>query len=189
MVVVVIIATVGALGAGMMRRAINGSTEPSFARAAMQVMHEARHSVMTTGRAARVRIVLPSGAPVQLVSEVLDPADSTKTNWLTIATTNAPPLMEFCQPAVGVNLTTTGTPTCPITSSMNTIVCFAPNGRVNLTTSATACPGTGSATASMPSSGGGATVYFRGTQSTNNDVKYKLVVWGLTGLPKLVDSW
>ena len=188
MVVVVIIATIGAMGAVMMRRSISGAAGPSFARTVVAVVHEARHAAMTTGRAARVRIVPGSGTPTQIVSEVLDPTDGTRTTWLPNGTSVAPLRIEFCEPATAVNLTT-ATPTCPITTSMNTVLCFAANGRVNLTDAATACPGTGSSTASLPSTGTGATIYFRGTQMSNNDVKYKLVVWGLTGLPKLTDQW
>ncbi len=188
LVVIVIVGTVGAMGASLIRRNVSAESGPAFARSLVSVFHEARHAAMTTGRASRIRIVPNTGAPTQVVSEVLDPTDATKSIWLLNGTTTAPSHIQFCEPAAGVVLSTV-TPTCPLTTAMNTTLCLDANGKVNLTSSATACPGTGSATAAAPVAGTGATIYFRGTRELNNDVKYKLVVWGLTGLPKLIDAW
>ena len=190
MIVVAIIAGVGAMGASMYRRAVSGSTSPAFARSFVSFVHEARHAAMTTGRPSRLRIV--PGTTINpatvIFSEVLDPADATKSNWLANGQATAPIRIEFCQPASGVSLVS-ATPTCPITAAMNTTLCIASNGRVNLAATGGTCPGTGSAAASQPASGTGATLYFQGTQEQRNDVQYKLLVWGLTGLPKLVDRW
>jgi prepilin-type N-terminal cleavage/methylation domain-containing protein len=189
MVVVTIIATVGALGAVMLRGAVSSAAAPSFARSLITVMHAARHAAITTSRTARVRIVpAANGVGATFVSEGLDPADATKTTWQANGTTQSPVRVDICDLATGVSLAT-ATPGCPIGAAANTILCFSPNGRVNLTDTSTACPGTGSAAATNPTTGTGATLYFRGVQNGNQQNKYKIVVWGLTGLPKLIDSW
>jgi prepilin-type N-terminal cleavage/methylation domain-containing protein len=186
MVVVVIIGTVGAMGALLVRRALNANKAPAFARTFLSTVHEARHSAIANGMPARIRIVASN--PMTVVSEVLSPNDTTKSNWIETVTVTVPAMVEFCRMSASV-VTTTTTPTCPITSTVKTILCFSPNGRVNTTTTTTPCPGTGSAGATTPSSGTGATVYFRGKQEGNRDVTYKMMIWGLTGLPKMVDQW
>ena len=189
MVAVAIVSTVGAMGTVVYRRAVSGATSPAFARSFVTLVHEARHRAMTLGRSTRLRIVPGStGLATVIRSEVLDPADATNSTWLVNTSTSAPLRIEFCEPAVGVSLVS-ATPTCPITTAMNSTLCIAPNGRASLAATGGVCPGTGSATASQPSTGAGATIYFRGTQEQRNDVRYKVLVWGLTGLPKLVDQW
>jgi len=59
------------------------------------------------------------------------------------------------------------------------VLCFFPNGRVTLR-SDTNCPTT------SPVTGGGVTLYF---DNKSADKKYKVVVWGLTGMAKLIDTW
>ena len=83
--------------------------------------------------------------------------------------------MQLCQPDASVQLGGV-TPACPLSSA--SILCFSPNGRVNLV--AATCPTT------SPASGSGATLYFA---TTAHDKKYRLIVWGLTGMPKLLDQW
>ena len=58
-----------------------------------------------------------------------------------------------------------------------TPICFSPNGRVNQLAT---CPTTSQST------GNGATIFF---DTKAGDKKYRLVVWGLTGMPKLMDQW
>jgi prepilin-type N-terminal cleavage/methylation domain-containing protein len=186
MVVVVIIGTVGAMGAVLVRRALNANKAPAFARTFLSTVHEARHAAIANGMPARLRIV-PNN-PMTVVSEVLSPNDSTKSTWIETVTVTVPAMVEFCQSTASV-VTASTTPTCPITALMNTVICFAPNGRINLTDTSTACPGTGSSSATTPSSGTGATLFFRGKQEGNRDVTYKMMIWGLTGLPKMVDQW
>jgi prepilin-type N-terminal cleavage/methylation domain-containing protein len=190
MVVVAIMGTVGAMGTILVRRALNANKAPAFARTFISVVHETRHAALTNGTSARLRIVPGTTTPTQIYSELLDPGDSSKSSWLLNGVTNSPILVQFCQPTASV-VTATASPTCPLTTSMNTVVCFSPNGRVNLTTysPSTPCPGTGSSSATTTSTGTGATLYFRGTQESNNDVQYKVMIWGLTGLPRLVDQW
>ncbi len=186
MVVVVIIGTVGAMGALLVRRALNANKAPAFARTLISAMHEARHSAISEGRPSRITIV--PGSPMKILSERIDTNDPNRTSWIEMQTVYVPAMVEMCQMTASV-VTASATPTCPITSSMNTRICFASNGRVNLTDTSTNCPGTGSSTATSPSTGTGATVFFRGTQESNNDVKYKIMVWGLTGLPRMTDQW
>jgi prepilin-type N-terminal cleavage/methylation domain-containing protein len=187
MVVVAIIGTVGAMGALLVRRALNANKAPSFARNFLSIIHETRHAAFASGRAARLTID-PSTAPMTITSEVLDPSDTARTTWLANGKISVPHMVQFCTSTASV-VQSAATPTCPMPSTGNTRICFAPNGRINLTTNTGACPGTGSSTATSPSTGTGATLYFRGTQETNNDVKYKIMIWGLTGLPRMTDQW
>jgi prepilin-type N-terminal cleavage/methylation domain-containing protein len=187
MVVVAIIGTIGAMGALLVRRALNANKAPSFARNFLSMVHETRHAAFANGRATRLTIDT-TVTPMVIYSEILDPSDANKSTWLPNGKTTLPAMVQFCQPTASV-VQIAASPTCPITTTMNRRVCFAPNGRVNLTTDSVACPGTGSSTATTPSSGTGATLYFRGTQESNNDVTYKIMIWGLTGLPRMADQW
>jgi len=66
-----------------------------------------------------------------------------------------------------------------LTTANEGSVCFAPNGNVSVTTGAAApCPGTPARS--------GATLF---TRTFDNYNRYKLVIWGLTGLSKLISTW
>ncbi len=68
---------------------------------------------------------------------------------------------------------TTGTPTCPIAAA--TAICFLPNGTVTVSSNE-ACPGAGH----------GATIYVK---TIDDKKKFKIPIFGLTGLPRLTDTW
>lgn len=173
MIVVAIIGLVGSLAARLYSRGVRGEAAPSFARTLMSTMLEARHTALTLGRASRVTLT-PGTPAMRVVTDQWDPSTST---WVTQGTVWVPSSLQLCQPDASVQLGSVS-PACPITTSSTNIVCFAPNGRVNLV--AANCPTT------SPSNGTGATLYF---STTAGDKKYRLVVWGLTGMPKLIDQW
>jgi len=79
-------------------------------------------------------------------------------------------------PDASTVITTKATPTCPIAST--TYICISPNGYVNKVDDGACNDSVGSGT--------GATLYM---QTSDAQTKYKVMIWGLTGLPKLVDTW
>jgi prepilin-type N-terminal cleavage/methylation domain-containing protein len=175
MVVVTIVALVGALAARMYSRGVSGEAAPAFARSLLSTMLEARHSALALGRATRVTLT-PSAPAMRVVTDAWDPASA---SWQTQMTLMVPSSLQLCAPDASIQLGPVS-PSCPLNATQANIVCFAANGRVNLTTAAVGC-----ATAS-PSSGTGATLYVR---SANGDKKYRMLIWGLTGMVKLIDQW
>jgi prepilin-type N-terminal cleavage/methylation domain-containing protein len=175
MVVVAIVGVVGALAARMYSRGVTGEAAPAFARSLMSTMLEARHSALALGRATRVTL-LPSSPAMRVVSEAWDPTSAT---WLAQTSLSVPSSLQLCTPDASVQLGAV-TPICPLPATQTTLVCFAPNGRVNLVAASTGCP------TSSPSTGSGTTLYVR---SSRGDKQYRLVIWGLTGMVKLIDQW
>jgi prepilin-type N-terminal cleavage/methylation domain-containing protein len=175
MAVVAIVGVVGALAARMYTRGVSGQAAPAFARSLMSTLLEARHAALALGRPTRVTLV-PSTPAMRVVT---DAWDATAAAWVTQTTVTVPSSLQLCAPDASVQLGTVA-PSCPLTATAAGLVCFAANGRVNLATSAAGCPTT------TPSSGSGATLYVR---SSNGDKKYRVLVWGLTGMVKLVDRW
>jgi type II secretory pathway pseudopilin PulG len=173
MVVVAIIGIVAALGVRMYSRGVSGETAPAFARSLLSTMLEARHSALALGRPTRVKL-MPGSPYGTVVSEAWDP---TAPGWQPQLSLALPSSAQLCAPDSSVQLGTV-TPTCPLTSA--SLVCFAANGRVTLASASAGCP------SSSPSTGTGATLYVR---SSNGDKKYRLVIWGLTGMVKLIDRW
>lgn len=173
MVVVAIIGIVAALAARLYSRGVRGETAPGFARSMMATMLEARHLAMSLGQTTRVTV-----ATSTVLTESYDP---TSARWLTQTTTALPSTMQMCTPVIGAQLVTV-TPTCP--ASGTNVLCFFPNGRVDLRTDLN-CATT------SPVSGRGVTLYFRNDPGNSGtvDKKYKVVVWGLTGMAKLIDTW
>lgn len=95
--------------------------------------------------------------------------------WLDQTKVSLPTSMQFCAPQSGIS---TSAPTCPMTAA--NVICFSPNGHVNLPTNGTC------ATTSSPSAFTGATVY---VENTDGGKKYKLWIFGLTGMTKMMDQW
>jgi prepilin-type N-terminal cleavage/methylation domain-containing protein len=175
MVVVTIVGLVAALAARMYSRGVTGETAPAFARSLMSTLLEARHSALALGRATRVTLT-PSSPAMRVVSEAWDP---TSGRWLVQTTLSVPTSLQLCTPDASVQLGAV-TPVCPLPATQTTQVCFAANGRVNLAAASVGCPTT------SPSSGTGSTLYVR---SSRGDKKYRLVIWGLTGMVKMIDQW
>jgi prepilin-type N-terminal cleavage/methylation domain-containing protein len=172
LVVIAILAGVAAAAVGMYSRSQLGERAPAFARGLLQAVHEARQSALSLSQTTRLTFVSGIGGWVN--SQYLQPG--TANTWLALASTRVPDIIEICQAQAGPQLAAT-TVTCG--AGQTTRLCFAPSGAATLSTDGV-CPGAGA----------GATFYLRTAEGTLVNVKhYKLVVWGLTGLPKLVDTW
>jgi prepilin-type N-terminal cleavage/methylation domain-containing protein len=168
MTVVAIVGIVGALAARMYSRGVRGESAPSFARSMMATMLESRQMAVSLGQTARVTVNTSS-----VLVESYNAATST---WVQQTKTSVPSSMQMCLPAAGQVLSASA-PTCPLTGT--NVLCFYPNGRVELRSDI-------NCSTTSPLSGGGATLYF---ETLAADKKYKLVVWGLTGMTKLMDQW
>lgn len=173
MVVVAIIGVVGALAARLYSKGVRGDTAPAFARNLMSTMLEARHMALTLGRPVRVTLApsTSSAAPAMTVTTTL--YDTTAT-WVDQSRISVPTSMWLCTPKSGLS---TNTPTCPMTAA--NVLCFYANGRVD-------DPPSGTCATTSPSSGSGATLF---VGNTAGDKKYKLWIWGLTGMTKMMDQW
>lgn len=172
MVVVAIIGLSAALAARFYSRGARGESAPAFARGAMATMMDARHLALALGHPVAVTV---DGVTQALVTTAYDPITK---SWVMQSRTALPSSMQLCAPLASMSLGTVLTPTCPLTNASN-VVCFAPNGRVNTIASGT-CPTT------SPASYTGATLLFA---TKAGDKKYRVVVWGLTGMAKVIDTW
>ena len=179
MVVVAIVSVVAALAARMYSRGTRGETGPAFARSMMSTLLEARNLAVTLGQTVRVTVNPPNTlGQTSMLTESHDTTDTTGTKWVSQALTAVPSTMQLCSLVGGMQLgDSTLTPICPAAGT--NILCFYPNGRVDLPTS-------GVCATTSPVTGTGATVYF---DTDTGDHKYKVVVWGLTGMAKLIDQW
>jgi prepilin-type N-terminal cleavage/methylation domain-containing protein len=170
LVVMAIMAGVGAMAIGLLSR--RGDKVPAFSRSLLSTVQEARQVALTQHQATRVYIDATS--PPTFESQRLTAANGT--TWVSIGGLNRVPKdIEICEPKTGPQLTTVS-PTCPLAAAR--AICFAATGRVTVS-SDTNCPGTGS----------GGTLYLKSDEGSNNPKKYKVVVWGLTGMAKLMDRW
>src|SRR5439155_11208261 len=119
----------------------------------------------------RVRLDVTLTFP-RVIGERLDPFTNT---WLPLGGfAQAPHDVQVCAIAPLTSLSNYGA-TCPATVKQS--VCFSPGGQVSVSAD-DSCPG--------PAPRTGATTFIR---TVDNAKKYKVVVWGLTGLPRLVDTW
>jgi len=173
MVVVAIVALSGALAARMFSRGVRGESAPAFARSAMATLLDARHTAITLGRTTAVQV---DGANSMLVTQVYDPIVA-KT-LVTQSKLALPSSMQLCAPKDGAILNP-ASPSCPASPSATDTLCFAPNGTVKLITS-------GKCQATSPATANGATLFF---ETKTGDKKYRIVVWGLTGMAKVIDTW
>ncbi len=174
MVVVAIVSVVGALAARMYSKGVRGESAPAFTRTLMSTVMDARHMALTLGRMTRVTLAPAASTSTPAMTVTTDAYDPTVPTWVTQTKVSMPTSMQFCTPQSGIS---TSTPTCPMSSA--NVLCFWPNGRVSLQSSAT-CATT------SPSAPTGATLFL---ENTAGDKKYKLFVWGLTGMTKTVDQW
>jgi prepilin-type N-terminal cleavage/methylation domain-containing protein len=179
MVVVALVSVVGALAARIYSRGAQGEAAPGFGRSLMGTMLDARHLALTLGRTARVTLA-PDSPAMHVTTEAWQPAmDTTPGAWVQQSRMQVPSTVRLCVPDASVNLGTTVSPSCPLTTGSPRIICFFPNGRVKL-------PSDGICPTTAPTATLGATVYF---SNNAGDKKYRLVVWGLTGMAKLIDKW
>lgn len=174
MVVVVILSIVATIAFWSQGNNMRGGKAAAFARSLLAVAHETRHAALTMGQ--RTQISLVTGSPSSVAPSYWN---ATSASWVPLAgALNLPADLSLCNPVGVMNFgAAAGTVTCtPLTGTNN--ICFSPDGRVSLQTTATC-----STTINPPPTG--ASIYF----STRSNTKYKLVLFGLTGMPKLIDQW
>ncbi|MGZ3442882.1 MAG: pilus assembly FimT family protein [Polyangia bacterium] len=178
MIVVALIAITGMLAARLYSRGVRGEAAPSFTRTLMSTVLDARHSALALGRPTRLTLTPPSSSSPRMLitTDVWDPPTG---GWITQSSLTVPSGLRFCKPDASPTLGAVS-PACPLTTGMDNLVCFSPNGHVNLAGASTSCSTT------SPSAFSGATLYVGSEDGTK---KYRVVVWGLTGMAKLVDAW
>ncbi len=159
---------VGTLAVRLMSKAIAGDKPSGFARALVGLAHEARQNATSTGKMTRLRVTANTATAEQF--------EAATNSWSQVGAVVSSTEVNVCLPMAGAQLTA-ATPVCPLSAGTH-VVCFAPNGNASVTTTG-ACP------AANPRGGG--TLFLQGVHNTKD--KYKVVVWGLTGLPKLVTAW
>jgi prepilin-type N-terminal cleavage/methylation domain-containing protein len=179
LVVVAIIGVVAALAARMYSRGVRGESAPKFARTLMATLLDARHQALALGRPTQVTL-FGSSSTMSVTSLAYD-TSSLPYKWVTQSTVTLPSTMRLCTAVSGVaNLGSSVTPTCPLSGTET--VCFWPNGRANLDTSGATCATT---SPSVTNSKGG-TIYLA---TYAGDKNYRIWVWGLTGMIKMIDQW
>jgi prepilin-type N-terminal cleavage/methylation domain-containing protein len=148
----------------------------SSARSLLGMAHEARQLAIATKISTRIKLTTSTTQAYAISVESRDPTTSTQWNPLggTLRLTNN---VQVCAPDSSTKTTVAASPTCPIATSQN--VCFSPTGAVNVVASGADCD-------DSATSGGGATLYLQTSDGNNH---FKLMIWGLTGLSKLVDQW
>ena len=174
LVVIAIVALVAAM-AGSTMKSTRGEKAASCARARISEVNLVRQAAMTQQQPARLIAQTQLGGTVyQLVAQVWSP---TAGGFVDLgATLNAPVDVQLCN-ASGSAVLTTASPTCPMTASF--AICFLSSGASYLQTSATPnCQ-----TIAGPT---GATIY---VQTVTGDKRYKLPLFGLTGMAKLKDQF
>jgi len=175
MVVVAIMSVVTVMAVRVYSRGARAERLPGTARDLVAHLHEARHAALSLGQVTRVRFNPQNpGVRPSFIVERLDAPNST--NWFPLGPrVQIPTGAQLCD-LLGGAILTTAAPSCPFTAT--SAVCFQPTGRATMSADGN-CPG---ATA-------GATLALQDEDGHNNPRRYKVLIWGLTGLPKLVDQW
>ena len=167
MMVVAVIATVSGFGLGIASRGVRGEKAPAAARALLSAAREAQHAAVTMQQPTRLR--LSAGA---IYAE--ERAAGTLNAWIPVGgRTVLPRGIELCAVDAFANLQA-AQPACPLSGSAS--VCFDAGGRVTVSAD-------GSCPSALPT---GATVYLH---TVDNGHKYKVPLFGLTGMSRLVQSW
>ena len=170
MTVVAIIGIVAALAARFYSKGARGETAPAFARGVLSSVNDARHMALVLGRPTSITL---DGANKRIVTSAYDTTTST---WKAQSALALPSTLQLCTPASSVQFGTV-TPSCPF--STTSVICFSPNGRVNM-------PASGTCATTSPSTDTGATIY---VATKAADKKFRILVWGLTGMAKVIDTW
>ena len=126
---------------------------------------------VTLGQTTRLTLIT---VPTETV--LIESWDPTTSTWLAQSKTAVPSTMQLCTPQSGPVLTTV-VPSCPVTGT--NVLCFYPE-RPRRPAYRHPLPD------DQPGERHGATVYF---ETVAADHKFKVVVWGLTGMTKLIDQW
>jgi len=172
MVVVAIIGFVS-VAAVMASRNSRGDFIPAFQRSLLSMVNEARQSAIAFNLPARIRIV-----PGTNSMAVLTDRQSQAGVWVPIrgdgAGLQVPHDVQLCVPAVQTSGYTVSTPTCPATSA--TSICISGSGGVTI-------DATGACATATPT---GAILAW---QTIDAKLQSKIVLWSLTGLPRMIDKW
>jgi len=173
MVVVAIVGIAGMMAARLYSRGVRGENAPSVARTMMATMMDAHHNALTLGQP--VRATLDGTAKTVTMAQYV--ANSATPAWVPQSTLALPSTLQLCAAYAGMQLGTVS-PTCPLSGTQ--VICFYGNGKVDI-------PSSGScSTTTLSTSPSGATLYFA---TYAGDKKYRVVVFGLTGMVKLIDTW
>jgi prepilin-type N-terminal cleavage/methylation domain-containing protein len=177
MIVVGMMAIVAALAVRVMSRASRGERAPAFARSVLAMAHHARQMAMISNRPARIG-VWANGSSTVIQSEVLE-ADGTTWTKLDGAEPQGHGI-EICDskagrltgawPTSGLNCPTTATSSSPIYIMYGKGQCTGNSSYVNCLQGSTSS---------------GSTIYL---QTHDGGHKFRILIWGLTGLPALVDQ-
>jgi prepilin-type N-terminal cleavage/methylation domain-containing protein len=166
-VIAIIGLTMAAAASAM--RPNRGERMRSFSRLLLAVCHEARQTAFSQRLTARVHV---TGGSV--LAQVRDPANPG--NWLPLGgALQTPSGVILCAPEASVKLAA-ASPACPLSAAMD--VCIAPSGVVTMLPAPAACDDNAAGT--------GATLYLA---TADQSAKYKVVLFGLTGLPRGMDQW
>jgi prepilin-type N-terminal cleavage/methylation domain-containing protein len=173
----VVVALIGATAAvaAMSMRGQRGEKAPAFARSLIGLVHEARQQALSTGLWTRLRLV-PSSSTVPYARVVLDVANGDGTFTIDSSNINnglkTPADVDLADVATSPTTLTPPHMALPAT----TYICFnGQSGNVSVTPNATCSAGRT-----------GAGIFVR---STDDKYRYRVMIWGLTGLPRLVDQW
>jgi len=185
MTVVVILGIVSVLAVRMFSKNRRGESLAPFARTLYATVQQARQSAMALRRDARIRLVLPSGSqPATFYYDLKDVTGS----WLTQTKLPVPEGLYVCDIGGSADLGAGGAVFCNPASTAGEID-FSPGTTCG---SYFAC--------SIPTSGtptNGATLYLARTdiqyQTGHDDIAAhkvaKIPIYGLTGMPRLIDKW
>jgi prepilin-type N-terminal cleavage/methylation domain-containing protein len=177
MVVVALIALTSAMAAYSMRTK-DGEKGPAFARSLLTMAHEARSYALSTGRPARIRLqpaTTTPFAPPQAILEVTQVTDASILGTMVVSSSVPVPL-DFTFAAL-VNSASAASPGTGATLATASAICFFGNGQADVPSSGTTC------TTPAPT---GASVFVR---NFDDKLHYKLMIFGASGLPRLVDQW
>ena len=176
MVVVGIMAIVAALAVRVMSRASRGERAPAFARSVLAMVHRARQIALINGRPTRIA-VYTSGNNSTITSE-MQQADGT---WVSLdkATPTAQGV-DICDaqagrvlgawPTSGFSCPTTATSTSPTYLMFGKGQCTGSSLYLNCLSGSTTS---------------GSTIFL---QTKDSGHQYRIPIWGLTGLPVLMDQ-
>jgi prepilin-type N-terminal cleavage/methylation domain-containing protein len=188
LIVVAILGMAAAMSVGLFRR---GEQFTPATRTVLSMVHEARHAAIQKHRTTRLRITPQPNGRALLTSEIMNVDPTNANKWIQGGGQMVmPDATELCDLA-DMNATSFGTQagatrcTAPSTACPMVIessICFDQNGNVSRTQDPLNCPvgATGSVifmrTQQAPGAGSGGKCA-------------KVGIWGVTGLPRLLDRW
>jgi hypothetical protein len=165
MIVVAIVAITGFVGISVYQRGTRSEQTPAAARALYGMISEARHAALALGQPTRVTLAAGSVVTAQRLPNT--------TTWQQIAQYRMPKSAVLCTPKAGPIMSAATGVVCPIAATAH--VCVAPSGQTTLSDDGV-CPGSSS----------GATLFVRSQEALQ---PFKIPIYGLTGLAKLIDRW